>query len=124
MLAYMVRACKCFGYHDHLQLILKLDLYFKFGDASSQALLNAFEDDWILAKIFTLLFLDISASSEQAWSAWSKDLLCGTQVMVVLRKTVGKASPSLPSRVANHSAGFRSSCQLFPPKVSEHAHCN
>ena len=31
---------KCFSYHGHLQLIVKLDLSFKFGDASLRALLK------------------------------------------------------------------------------------
>ena len=68
----------------------------------------AFEDDWILAKIFAWLFMDISAStSEQVWSAWSKlrFIMCDTGYGCLM------------------GDGFRSSCQLFPPKVFAHAHC-
>jgi len=53
--------------------------------------------------------------TEQAWSI--KDLLygfrenfsCGTQRVVLS----GQDSSILPARVANHSAGFDSSCQLM-----------
>ena len=53
-------------------------------------------------------------STEQAWSI--KDLLygfrgnfsCGTRRVV----PSGQDSPILPNRVANHSAGFDSSCPL------------
>ena len=50
--------------------------------------------------------------NEQAWSI--KDLLYGFWGEFFLRDAVGSSERSsiLPARVANHSAGFDSSCPL------------
>lgn len=89
------------------------------------------QDGWILAKFFFCVFMDRDGVevhklakkergqypailTEQAWSI--KDLLygfrgnfsCGTRRVV----PSGQDSSILPARVANHSAGFDSSCPL------------
>jgi len=89
------------------------------------------QDGWILAKFFFCEFMGRdrvevhkltkkergqypAILNEQAWSI--KDLLygfwgnfsCGTQQVVLS----GQDSSILPARVANHSAGFDSSCLL------------
>jgi len=89
------------------------------------------QDGWILAKFFFCMFMDRDGVevhklakkergqypailTEQAWSI--KDLLYGFRenFSCRTRRVVpsGQDSSILPTRVANHSVGFDSSCPL------------